>query len=114
MSSVSIPVLLTVGTPQQKIVNFYTNNRTEPNEDGPPVQIGKRWNTRLVVDHLFHDEIEKEVNELKPKPEDWIGVWQSTVTTIKNRLEAEGKLPEYQAIADQWNKVGPPKEIQMR
>ena len=58
MGSVRIQVQLTAGTPQQKIINFYTNN-------SPPVQIGKRWYDRLVIDHLFHDEIEKEVNKLK-------------------------------------------------
>jgi len=115
MSLISVPVRLTAHTPQQKIVNYYTNNRTTPNDDGnPPIQIGKRWTTRLVVDHFFHTRIEERVAEIGPAAANFIGTWQKTVSTVIAELTASGEISKYDVIADNWNKNGPPKEVQMQ
>lgn len=107
-------MLLTTHTPLQKIVNFYVNNRTESTDDPPPVQIGKRWNTRLVVDHFFHEEIERAVAKVGPSSSEWIGAWQTALTSVVDRLEQEKKLTDYQMMAEKWNTTGPPEDIKKR
>ena len=66
-----------------------------------------------MVDHLFHEEINEAVKKLAPSSSEWIGVWQSTLTGIIDKLETEGRLSEYQLTAERWNKTGPPKELQL-
>jgi len=68
----------------------------------------------LVVDHFFHDEVAAMVAKIGPTTADFIGTWQSSVSRVMDRLEGEKKLSEYTLVADNWNKHGPPKEIQMR
>ena len=68
----------------------------------------------MVVDHLFHDEVEARVVKLAPSSANWIGTWQESVSAVLGRLADEGKLAEYSLIAENWNKNGPPKEVQVR
>jgi hypothetical protein len=67
-----------------------------------------------MVDHLHHDEIEKQVNALGPlNPHERIAKWASTVTLISNALNEEDRR-RYTMMAERWNAEGPPKEIKRR
>ena len=76
--------------------------------------MGKRWNARLVIDHLFHDKIEALLKEAGPmNPHARIGKWQSTLSELIGGLSKE-ELAKYEIMAEKWRSEGPPKEIQMR
>ena len=81
---------------------------------GPPVQVGKRWNLHLVVDHLYHDEIETLVNEAGMMPPDKrIAQWQSSLSDFIKTLSEE-EMSHHKLTVERWNSEGPPKEIQMK
>jgi hypothetical protein len=82
--------------------------------EGPPTWVGKQWNTQLVVDHIFHDQIKEEVNKLgELPPYERIAKWASALTKIISEMNEED-LAKYSVLAKKWKAEGPPKEIQRR
>ena len=115
ISLLGVVTLLTARTSEQQIANFYSNHRSVPKEDeGPPVQVGKPWSARLVVNYLLRDEIEKRVDALGQfDPHVRITKWVSTVSQMMAELSPE-ELKKYQVLAEEWRKLGPPKELQRK
>ena len=80
-------------------------------EDAPLIKLGKKWTARLVIDHLFHAEIEDTVKASGVTgPREQIALWSKTVTNKFNSFTAEEKM-KYGLIADQWTSDGPPAEV---
>jgi len=74
----------------------------------------KKWTSRLVVDHLFHSEIEDIVNSSGiTNPHDRIAKWSKALTEKFNSFTDKEKS-KYAVIAEQWTKEGPPAEVKCR
>jgi len=97
------------------ITTYYTNHYTIPKVSGdPPIQVGKRWTTRLVVDHFHHDEIEKRVAQFGPlTPHERMPKWAAALSDIVHDL-GEKERNRYTLLAETWNANGPPEEIQKK
>ena len=99
----------------KQIVHFYSNHRSVPKEgEKPPVRVGKQWNTRLVVAHFFHDQIEDTVNGLGHlAPKQRIAKWASTLTEVIKTLDDE-ELAKYAVILEKWKTEGPPEKVKRK
>jgi phage terminase large subunit-like protein len=63
--------------------------------------VSKKWTGRLVVDHIWHDEIEEAVNASGiTNPHQHIAKWSKAVTEKFNSLTSEEQA-EYAVIAEQ-------------
>ena len=91
------------------------NHRSIPKEEEtPPFKVWKKWTSRLVVDHLCHDQIEDAVNSSgKTNPHERIAEWSKALTEKFNSFTDEEKA-KYAVIAEQWTKDGPPVEVRRR
>ena len=80
-------------------------------EETPPFKVWKKWTSRLVVDHLCHDEIENAVNSSgKTNPHERIAERSKALTEKFNSFTDEEKA-KYTVIAEQWTKDGLPTEV---
>jgi hypothetical protein len=76
--------------------------------------VGKQWNSRLVINHTFHDKIEEMVNQLGPlDPRERITQWAIALSEVCKSLD-DAEVARYGVIAEKWNKEGPPKDIQRK
>jgi hypothetical protein len=86
-------------------------------EESTLVPVGTLWNYRLVVQHLFRDDISKQMGEsgLKPSDKDWLQKYQWVVNEVINLEGGEDVVSEkYGEIAKSWNEVEPPEELQRK
>ncbi len=99
----------------QQIVNFYNNHGLfSKEEEDSPLKIGKKWSARLVTDHLYHNEIEEEVQSLGDlAPNVRITEWAKVVTKMHDSLPKEVQR-KHEVLAKQWKAEGPPMEVRMR
>lgn len=67
-----------------------------------------------MVEHVFHDRIEEEVNKAgKISPHERIARWQTTLSKIIDDMDPD-ELAKYTVLAEKWKAEGPPKDIQRR
>jgi hypothetical protein len=81
------------------------------------VPVGTVWNYRLVIQHLFRDEIAKHMEEtgLKANDKAWLQKFQWAVNEV---IKAEGgedaALEKYGEMAKSWNEAEPPEELKKK
>ena len=78
------------------------------------MKVGKQWTSRLVVDHLFHNEIKQIVDACGiTDSRQWIGKWASALTQMHKSLTDEERA-KYKVLAKQWKEEGPPLAVKRR
>jgi hypothetical protein len=81
------------------------------------VPVGTTWNYQLVVQHMFRDEISKQMEKtgLKSTDKGWIKEFQSAVNNVIQSEGGEAAVMEkYGDMAKSWNEVEPPEEIKRK
>lgn len=105
-------------TQTQKIQTWYGNHHAVPLEDETTlVRVGTVWNYRLVVQHLYKEDISKQMatTGLTPKDPDWIRQFQLAVNNVIKLLGGDEKALELHGeTAKTWNEVEPPEEIKRK
>ena len=98
----------------QQIVNFYVNHRSiGRREVPPPVQVGKQWKARWVVDYLYHKQIEERMKQHDSLPStEKIGQWARELTGVIEGLSQE--MSKHTLTAEKWRNKGPPVELQRK
>ena len=99
----------------QQIINFYVNHRSIGRQEvPPPVQVGKQWKARWVVDYLFHKELEERMKQYESLPStEKIGKWARELSDLIDGLSEE-EMAKYTLMAEAWRKQGPPEELQRK
>jgi hypothetical protein len=91
----------------------------EASEEDLPSRLScKKWTVRWVVHEKMADEIDAEVkkvtgNELPSGHRAYIPHYPAAWSRVTNRLTDEQRS-EFQALADKWTRMGPPRESQKR
>src|SRR5882762_7209919 len=96
--------------------NWYGNYKVAPlKEETTLVQVGTIWNHRLVIEHLYKDQISKQLADDGhfPGGPGWIGHYQSAVTEFIKSLD-DDQVEEYQELAAAWNAAEPPQELKRK
>lgn len=77
----------------------------------------KRWNGRLVAaierEQELREAIQEASNGSKPGSQEYFACYQRELSKICNNM-SEAQQAKYRAIADRWNKIGPPEEEQQK
>ena len=102
----------------QKIRNWYNNHKNVPLKDESTlVPVGTIWNYRLVIQHLFKDDIAKHMDKtgLKSTDKGWLKKFQWAVNKVIQSLGEEDDVQaEYGEIAKAWNESEPPDEVKRK
>lgn len=102
----------------QKIHTWYNNHKSVPLKDESTlVRVGTVWNYRLVVQHLYKDQIANHMakTNLTPKDPGWIKNFQLSVNAVIKSLGGDDKVAEkYGETAKSWNEVELPDELKRK
>ena len=102
----------------QKIKNWYGNHKNVPLKDESTlVPVGTIWNYRLVIQHLFKDDISKHMEKtgLKSTDGSWLKKFHWAVNRVIESLgEEDSVMEKYGEIAKAWNEAASPDEIKRR
>jgi len=105
-------------TSTQRIQNWYNNHKNVPLEDESLlVPVGTVWNYRLVIHHVFRDQIAKEMKKsgLKSSDKAWIQRFQLAINeVITSEGGEEVALEKYGEMAKTWNETEPPEDLKRR
>ena len=87
--------------------------------EGEPtiVPVGTVWNYRLVIQHLFKDEIAKKMEKtgLKSSDKSWLQQFQWAVNEVVVSEGGENvALEKYRKIAKSWNEGQAPEELKRK
>ena len=88
---------------------------TEDDDDDvglPGVVWRKKWSVRRVVEQMKQKEIKDMIGASSRSSTYW-REYTNTVTSIIRGMDAK-TLEDYQKLAEKWNDMGPPPEIQRR
>ena len=90
-----------------------------PHEEAPPItKVGTAWNVRLVVQQKHKEEIARKMEETGLKSTDkdsWLQKYQQAVSKVILSIGGEDTATElYGAVADAWNKLGPPEDVKRK
>ena len=86
-------------------------------EESTLVPVGTAWNYRLVIQHLFRDDIAKEMNQtgVKANDKDWLQKFQWAVNeVIQSEGGEEAALEKYGPMAKSWNEADLPEDLRRR
>lgn len=81
------------------------------------VPVGTVWNYRLVIQHLFRDEITKKMEKtgLKSSDKSWIQRFQWAVNeVIKSEGGEDAVLKKYGEMAKSWNEAQAAEELKRK
>lgn len=102
----------------QRIQTWYGNHKTVQLEDEfTLVRVGTLWNSRLVIQHLFKDDITKRMGryQLTPSDPDWLQKYQWTVNAVIKSLGSDDEgIQKYTGIAKSWNEAKLPDELRRK
>ena len=102
----------------QKIQNWYGNHKNVPlGEEGTLVRVGTVWNYRLVIQHVFKDEIAETMERtgLKSTDRGWIKKFQGAVNEVIDSIGGDDAAQEkYGEMAKTWNEIEPPEELKRK
>ena len=81
----------------------------------PFVQVGAAWNARLVVQHIFKEDISKKmaITGLKSSDKGWLKKFQQAVTEQISSLSKED-MQKYEEVAKKWNAGDLPEELRRK
>ena len=124
LDTVSLLIWLTFNpelslTWNQRINNWYGNNKSVPTKDDEPtlVPVGTHWNYRLVIQHLYREEIANRMKDtgFTPKDPGWVGAFQLCVSALITSLGGDETVAEkYGEMAKVWNEAELPQEVQQK
>ena len=72
----------------------------------------RKWTLRKVVEQKRRREINMEIGE-EPGSGSYLSKYPGAVSTVLGRLSEETRT-EYLEVAAKWNKLGPPRDVQIR
>ena len=102
----------------QKIQTWYNNNKNVTLEgESTLVPVGTTWNFRLVVQHLFKDDIAQKMEDsgLKASDKGWLQGFQWAVNEVIESLGGEQVVSEkYGEMAKAWNEADLPEDLRRR
>ena len=102
----------------QKITNWYTNHKTVPVGEGSTlISVGTHWNYRLVIQHLYKEDISARASKsgLIPRDPGWIKQYQLSVNEVIEKLGGEDQMAEkYGEVAKTWNVAALPEELKRK
>ena len=87
--------------------------------EGEPtlVPVGTTWNFRLVIQHLFRDDIAQKMEKtgLKASDKGWLQEFQWAVNDVIKTLGGERVASEkYGELAKAWNDADLPEDLRRR
>lgn len=81
------------------------------------MRVGTVWNYRLVIQHVFKDELAEQMERtgLKSTDKDWIQRFQWAVNEVIKSIGGESVAQEkYGEMAKTWNETEPPEELKRK
>jgi len=86
-------------------------------DEGTLVHVGTAWNYRLVIQHVFKDQIAERMEEsgLKSTDKGWIQKFQWAVNEVIESIGGEDVAQQkYGEMARAWNEAEPPEDLKRR
>jgi hypothetical protein len=96
-------------------VKWFKNDAGAESDDGASDDFGrkkwkKRWTLRNVTSLLRKEDINARIG-VDPGSPVYMGKYSSALTKVVNKLTA-AERGEYLALAEQWNRENPPRDVQ--
>ncbi|KAG1784526.1 uncharacterized protein HD556DRAFT_1451682 [Suillus plorans] len=101
---------------QKKVYqNWFRNHRGRKQDQKPPINMGRRWTYRWVVDTLRKRELLNKIQDdtgVKPGSMEMIQHYSKYLSALIESLTEE-EIQEAVKTAEEWNSQGVPPEVQI-